>query len=35
MDSKYILEAEPVVLAKGLNVHCIGNGEKWRGFAIL
>lgn len=38
MDSKYILEVEPVVLAKGLYIvflYGIGHGEKWIGFAIL
>ena len=28
MDSKYILELEPVDLAKGLNVHCMKNKEE-------
>lgn len=27
MDSKYILELEPVDLAKGLNVHCMNKEE--------
>ena len=28
MDSKYILELEPVDLAKGLNVHCMKYKEE-------